>query len=89
MRCLIYLEEHWGEIFKPVHIIGCYTDIESFIDGNICIMEFNSDIQNTISESMHSRDINVDSEGVIMFHWTVGLIKINTLNLRTPIYTVT
>ena len=52
-------------------------------------MEFNSDIQNTISESMHSRDINVDSEGVIMFHWTVGLIKINTLNLRTPIYTVT
>ena len=37
---------------------------------------------------MHSRNINVDSERVSMFLWTVGLIKIDTFNTRTPIYTV-
>ena len=51
-------------------------------------MECITDIQNPVSESMHSRYINVDSEGVIMCHWTVGMIKTNTLNLRTPIFTV-
>ena len=74
--------------FKPVHIKGCWTDIEYFIDGNICIMKCIADIHNTGSESMHSRDINFDYEGVRMFHCTVVLIKINNLNLRTPIYTV-
>ena len=38
-------------------------------------MECITDIQNPVSESMHSRYINVDSEGVIMCHWTVGLIN--------------
>ena len=37
---------------------------------------------------MHSHDRNVDSELVSMCHWTVGLIKINTLTMRTPICTV-
>ena len=37
---------------------------------------------------MHSRDRNVDPEWVIMYHWTVWLIKINTFNLGTPIWTV-
>ena len=35
------------------------------------------------SASVHSNR-NVDYEVVIIFHWTIGLIKINTLNLRTP-----
>ena len=51
-------------------------------------MELITDIQNHVSESIHSYDTNFDSEGVIMCHWTVGLIKINTFNLKTPIYTV-
>ena len=33
-------------------------------------------------------DSNVDSKGVRMFHLTVELIKINTLNIRTHICTV-
>ena len=37
---------------------------------------------------MHIRDINVDSEWSIICHWTVGLIKINTFNIITPIWTV-
>ena len=46
-------------------------------------------LQDPGSESMHSRDRNVDSEEVRMSHRTIGLIKINTLNLRTPICTLT
>ena len=38
---------------------------------------------------MHSRDINVDSEWVIMWHWTVGFININTFNPITSIFKVT
>ena len=52
------------------------------------VMRCITDIQNTGSESMHSRDRNVGSEGVSMCHCTVGMIKTNTLNLRTPICTV-
>ena len=37
---------------------------------------------------MNSRNRNVDYEGVSMCHWNVGLIKVNTLNMITPIYTV-
>ena len=37
---------------------------------------------------MHSRDSNVDPERVRMCHWVVGLIKINTLIMGTPIFTV-
>ena len=51
-------------------------------------MDWINDIQNTGSESMHIRNSNVDSEGVSMCHWTLGLIKINTLNIMTPIFTV-
>ena len=48
-------------------------------------MEFINDIQNPGSESIHIHNSNVDSEEFSMCHWTVGLIKINTLNMRTPI----
>ena len=52
------------------------------------ILKCITDIQSPGSDSMHTRDSSFDSEGVNIFHWTVGLIKINTLNLGTPIYTV-
>ena len=55
------------------------------MNGNICILKCITDIQNHGSESMHICDSNVDSEWVSMCQWTVGLIKINTFNLRTPI----
>ena len=35
---------------------------------------------------MHIRTISFYSEGVIMYNQTVWLIKINNLNLRTPIF---
>ena len=63
-----------------------YTD--SFICGKILIMECIACIQNTGSDSMYSRNINVYYEGFRMCHWTVGLIKINTFNMITPICTV-
>ena len=71
-----------------VHIIGWWTDIESFINGNVCILKCITDIENTCSDSMHICDSNVDSEWVRMCHWNVGLIKINTFNMITPIFTV-
>ena len=37
---------------------------------------------------MNIRDRNVDSEWVSMWNWNVGLIKINTFNLITNIWTV-
>ena len=37
---------------------------------------------------MHSRNINIDSEWSSMCHWTLGLTKINSFNLRSPIWTV-
>ena len=58
------------------------------MNGDICILEFITDIQNTGSGSMNIRDSNVDSEGISMNHCTVGLIKPNSLNMRTPICTV-
>ena len=74
--------------FKPVHITGSWNYIDSFINVNIYILRFITDIQNYGSESMHICDRNVDYKGFSMCHWTVVLIKINTLNLRTPIFTV-
>ena len=58
------------------------------MNGRIFITEYISDIQNTGSESMHSRDRNFESEGVRMCHWTVVMIKINTLDMRDLIFTV-
>ena len=37
---------------------------------------------------MHSHNINVYYERVRLWHWTIGLIRINTFNLRAPIFTV-
>ena len=37
---------------------------------------------------MHIRNSNVDYEWVSMCHWTVGFIKTNNFNTRTPIWTV-
>ena len=74
--------------FKPVYIIGWCTDTEYFINGNIFILGWITDIQNPCSESMHSRIRNVRSEGVKLCHWTVELIKFNTLTLRTNFCTV-
>ena len=74
--------------FKPVYIIGWWTDTNSFINVHICILECIIDIQNPGSESIHIRDSNVYNEVFRMCHWTVVLIKINALNLRNPIFTV-
>ena len=73
---------------KPVHIIGWWADTDSFINGNICILGCITDIQSPGSESMQSRDINSDYDRVRMYHWIVGLIKINTFNTKSPIFTV-
>ena len=51
---------------------------------NVRIMKCVSGTQNHGSESIHSRDSNVDCEGVIMCHCTIGLIKINTLSEQSP-----
>ena len=83
------IERDIGVIFfKKVQIIGWWNDTVSFVNVDICILEIITDIQNTARDSMHIHNINVDSEGVIMCHGTVGLRKINTLNLITPIFTV-
>ena len=59
-----------------------------FMNGVISILECITDIKNKDSESMRSRYSNVYYKGVNIFQWAVGLIKINYLNLRTPICTV-
>ena len=73
-------------IFKPVHIIIWWTDTDSFKNGDI--PESIIDIQNLGRESIFIHNINIDYEGVSMCHGTVGFIKINTLSMRTPIFTV-
>ena len=78
----------WVIFSKPVYIIGWWTDIDYFINGNIGILECITDIKNPGSDSMHSHNINFDSEGFRMCHRTLELIKINTFNLITPIFTV-
>ena len=83
----MYLHLYWEgfgvRYLKKVYIIGCWTDTDYFMNGNIFILKLITDIQNPGSESMHIWDSNVGSEWVSMFHWTVGLIKINALNLIT------
>ena len=74
--------------FKQLYIIGWRTDIDSIMNGNIFILKCINDIQNPGSESMHIRNRNVDYEEVRICHWTIGLIKIDKLNLITPIFTV-
>ena len=58
------------------------------VDWHRLFHECIAGIWNPGSEFMHSRDSNVDSERVIICQWTVGFIKINTFNLRAPIWTV-
>ena len=83
------IESNIGIIFfKSVQIIGWCIDTESFVDNNICILEFITNVQNTIIESMHSRNSNVDSEVVSILHIIVELIRINTLNMITHIFTL-
>ena len=85
----ILIDGNIGVIFfKLVQIIGWWTETDSYMNGEICILEQINDTQNPGREYMNSHDSNVDSEGVKMCHWTIGLIKINTLNMRTHIYTV-
>ena len=81
-------EENATRMIQKFHIIGWWTDTDHFMNGNICILECITEIQNHGSEFMHSLNRNVDSEVLIMCHGTVVLIKINTLNMRTPICTV-
>ena len=73
---------------KTIYIICWWIDIDPLIHGKCFILKFIAGIQNTGSDSMRSCYSNVDSEGVSMCHWTVLLIKINTLNMRTPNFTV-
>ena len=58
------------------------------MNGYICILEIITDIKNPGSKSMHRCDRNVDSEVSRMCNGTVGIIKTNNLNIRTPICTV-
>ena len=69
---IILVERKIGVIFiKPVYIIGGCTYIDSFMNGNICMMECITYIQNTVSESMHINNRNVDSKEVSMCHRNV------------------
>ena len=58
------------------------------MNGVIFILKFITDFYNPIIAYMYSHDSNVDSELVSMWHCTTWLIKINNLNLRTPIFAV-
>ena len=61
----ISIESNIGvRYLKPVYIIGWWTDTYSFMNGNICVLKFITDVQNPGSESMYSRDSNVYYEGV-------------------------
>ena len=75
-------------IFKPLHIIGLWADTNSLMNCSLGVMEIITDIQNPYSESMHNCDSNVDLELTIMWYWTIRLIKVNGLNLITPIFIV-
>ena len=53
---------------KPAQIIGWWNDTYAFMNGDICILEIITEIQNPGSESMHICDRNIDYEGVSMCH---------------------
>ena len=83
---IILIQRNTGVMyFKPVQIIGWWTDTKYFINRKICILKFITDIQNTGIESMYIRDSNVDYEGVIILHRTVGHIKTDNLNMKNHI----
>ena len=86
---IIFIDRNIGvRYFEPVEIIEWLTDTEYFMNGNIFIMKYISDIHNPGSESIHNHNSNDDYEGVRICYWTVGLIKTNNFNMRTTIYTV-
>ena len=68
--------------------MGGWTDTDSFMNGKNFILGIINDTQNHGSDSMHIRNRNIYSEGFVMCHTTVILIKTNTLNLRNPIFTL-
>ena len=85
----ILIKRYIGVIFfKPVQIIRYWTDTDYFMNGNICILEIITEIQNHGNEYINSRDSFVYFEVVRMCHGNLGLFKRNTLNLRNPICTV-
>ena len=64
---VILIDSNIGvRFFKPVQIIGWWTDTYSFINGKICIMEIITYIKNTGSDYIYIRDRNVVSEVVSM-----------------------
>ena len=66
-RIEISIDRNIGvKISKTVQIIGWWTDIDYFMNGNIFILEIITEIQNSGSESIHSRYSNVDVEGIRM-----------------------
>ena len=84
-RTIIWIEMNFGvRYFKPVQIKGWWTDKDSFMNGNICILEWITYIQNPGSESMYRRDSNVDYEEISMCHWAVELIKSTLLIWYIP-----
>ena len=68
-------EEHWGNIFQTSLDNSKVDWHRLFINGWIFIMEIITGIQKPGGYFMRIRDINIDPEGVRMYHGTVGLIK--------------
>ena len=58
------------------------------MNRNIYFLESITDIQYPGNDSTYSHNINVDYEGVRICGRTVVPFRFNTLNLRTPIFTV-
>ena len=86
---IIPIDKNIGVIsFKLFWITRWWIETKSFMNENICILKLITDIYNSGSEYMHSFNRNIGSEWVIIFHWTVVSIKINTFDLITPIFTV-
>ena len=86
---VISSDRNIGVRFFPLaQMIGWWHDTDSFMDGNICILELINYMQNPSSEFIQRHDRNVGSEGFRMCHCTVELVKTNNLNLRTHFFTV-
>ena len=73
-------------IFKLVKIIGWWTDTGYLMNWSICVIESITDIQYPFSESMHIIYSNVYPEWISMCYWTIILIKVSSLDLRTPMW---
>ena len=82
------LEEHWGNIFQTcpgirvVYWHGLFRESEHFF------LKIITDIQYPCNEYMHIIYITVDYSWSNIFYWTIRLLKVNYLNLRTTICTV-